>query len=63
MQTKLCCIPCEQIVAVCLTKNYICAVSHCAKLQILKYKDIYLQISTLANTLNFFMHVHIIVNS
>jgi hypothetical protein len=33
------------------------------KLQELKYKDIYLQISILENTLNFFMHVHIMISS
>jgi hypothetical protein len=46
-----------------LDKTYICAVFHCAKLQELKYKNNYLQISILANVLNFCMHVHIIVSS
>jgi hypothetical protein len=46
-----------------LNKTYICAVINCTKLQELKYKNIYLQISILANNMNFFMHVHIMISN
>jgi hypothetical protein len=46
-----------------LDQIYSYAVMNCGKLQELKYKNIYLQIFILANALNFWMHVHIIVSS
>jgi hypothetical protein len=46
-----------------LDKTYICAVIHCIKLQELKCNDIYLQTSILVNTLNFCIHVHIMISN
>jgi hypothetical protein len=66
MQTKLCCIPCEHIVTVGLTKiifaQYFIVQNYKNSNTRIIIACMQKQISILGNVLNFCMHVHIIIS-